>query len=62
MKTSKLNTLFLESAERGKNEEVGSIDTFLFRGQTFFVNKTDENTFVLSDDKCFLPIAEHIIN
>ena len=59
MKTSKLNALFLESVERGVNEEVGSIDTFTYRGKDYFVNKTGENTFALFEENCFASIAEH---
>lgn len=59
MKTSKLATLFLESVKRGVSEEVGSIDSFSYRGKNYFVNKTDEKTFALFEENSFAPIAEH---
>lgn len=49
---------FNESIERGKSEEVGSIDTFEVAGQTYFVNKTGRNTYALFEENGFAPLAE----
>ncbi len=49
---------FNESIERGKSEEIGSIDVIQVAGQTYFVNKTGRNTYALFEEDSVAPLAE----
>lgn len=49
---------FNESIERGKSEEIGSIDSFEVAGQTYFVNKTGRASYALFEENNIVPIAE----
>lgn len=54
----KLLAAFNESIERGKPEEIGSIDVIEVAGKTYFVNKTGRNTYTLSEENSMTPLAE----
>jgi hypothetical protein len=63
MKTSKkLLAAFNESINRGKNEEVGSMDFFEVNKKTYSVIKTEQNKYALFCEDEFLPILEKVLN
>ena len=53
-----LLSAFNESIERGKSEEIGSIDILEVDGQTYFVNKTGRDTYALFEEDSMTPLAE----
>ena len=53
-----LLSAFNESIERGKSEEIGSIDIIEVAGQTYFVNKTGRDTYALFEEDSMTPLAE----
>jgi len=53
-----LLSAFNESVERGKSEEIGSIDILEVDGQTYFVNKTGRDTYALFEEDSMTPLLE----
>lgn len=61
MKTSKLIAAFNDSIQRGKNEEVGSIDVLNVNGREYYVNKIGRCTFALYSCGDTLPLIEKTV-
>lgn len=63
MKTmnKKLITAFNDSIQRGKNEEVGSIDVLNVSGREYYVNKIGRRTFALYAGGDTLPLIEKTV-
>jgi hypothetical protein len=57
----KLLSAFDGSIQRGKNEEVGSMDQFLVGRKTYYVNKTGRRTFALYKDGEVVALMEKTI-
>ena len=55
--TKKLMQIFRNEASNGENEEVGSIDCFMFNGKKYSVLKSGKNTFELFQEDVFAPIC-----
>ena len=54
----KLEAWFLDRIEAGENEEIGSVDFYEDEtGYIWFINKVDENEYVMSTMLCPLPFA-----
>ena len=56
--TGKIWQEFNASIDRGKNEEVGSMDVFQVNGRNYYVNKTGVGEYCLSRENEFAPFCE----
>ena len=61
MKTSKMTAAFEESIQRGKNEEIGSMDGFNLYGVEYYVLKTGKRKFALYEDGDMMPLMEKTV-
>ena len=49
--------IFRNEASNGENEEVGSMDCFMFNDKKYTVLKSGKNTFELFQEGAFAPIC-----